>query len=274
MLNSKKIASLGLALAMAATMAVPAFADDAANSTVMEGTYTEPEISVTVPAKGTVSVNPYGLPVKVESSSASVTIKNMQLVSAPMTLRNNGEVSLDAYVTASTVIPDTSHVTFVAANPNDNDTAKKTPSIYMQLEAAASAKSGSGDSLEKGLIEEFGADDTWTGATAVDFDTTGAIGTKTKLVTLKEVDSSKKYQAGSIAQVRLNGKVSEDPETTPWATTDTFTTTIAFTFKCTPVTASSDSSEEQGTGAEEQGTGAEEQGTGAEEQGTGADGTD
>jgi hypothetical protein len=234
MLNSKKTVSLGLAMAMAAAMAVPSFAADS-NQTVMSGTYSEPAIAVTVPATGTVSVNPYGLPVKIESSGASVTIKNMQLVSAPMTLRNDGEVSLDAYVTASTVVPSTSHITFFASNPNDDSTAKTTPSIYMKLEGVQSGKSGSGDSLEKGLIEEFGTDATWTGATSIDFDATGAIANSTQLVTLKEVDSTTgKYQAGSIAQVRLNGKVSEDPTTTKWATTDTFTTTIAFTFKCTP----------------------------------------
>jgi hypothetical protein len=236
MLNSKKTVSLGLAMAMAAAMAVPSFAADS-NQTVMSGTYSEPAIAVTVPATGTVSVNPYGLPVKIESSGASVTIKNMQLVSAPMTLRNDGEVSLDAYVTASTTVASGSNIEFAATDPNQDTTGtgKTKPTIFMQLEAVQSTKSGSGDSLEKGLIEEFGADATWTGVTPINFDENGAIANSTKLITLKEVDSTTgKYQAGSIAQVRLNGKVSEDPTTTKWATTDTFTTTIAFTFKCTP----------------------------------------
>jgi hypothetical protein len=267
MLNSKKIASLGLALAMAATMAVPAFADDAGNSTVMEGTYTEPEISVVVPAKGTVAVNPYGLPVTFTSSGASATVRNQQLVTAPMTLRNSGDTALDAYVTASTVVPQGSNVTFVASDPKD----ETTPSIYMRLEAVQSAKSGYGEDLEKDLIEEFAADATWTGVTPVYFDATGAIGTKTKLVTLTELDpDTGKYQAGSIAQIRLAGLVTEDPSTTAWATTDTFTTTLAFTFKCSPVAASSDSSDSSDTSTpanDAQGAGADDQVT------SGADGT-
>jgi hypothetical protein len=248
MLNSKKIASLALALTMAVTMAVPAFADDnnsgsttnTSNSTVMSGSYTQPTISVTVPATGTVAVNPYGLPVKFDKGDGStVTVKNLQLVSAPMTLKNNGDTALDAYVTASTDVPSTSHVTFFASDPNKDDTAKKTPNIYMQLEAVQSAKSGYGDTLNQSLIEEFADADTWDGVTPIAFDNTGAIGTKTKLVTLKEMDAtSGTYQAGSIAQIRLDGQVSEDPETTAWAETDTFTTTIAFTFKTSTASAS------------------------------------
>jgi hypothetical protein len=244
----KKIGSVALAGVMAFSLAIPAFASDgsttsssnSSNSTVVSGSYTTPVISVTVPATGTVAVNPYGLPVKFDKGDGStVTVKNMQLVSAPMTLKNNGDTALDAYVTASTVVPSTSHVTFFASDPNKDETAKKTTNIYMQLEAVQSAKSGYGDTLNQGLIEEFADEDTWSSVTPIDFDANGAIGTKTKLVTLKEMDAtSGTYQAGSIAQIRLDGKVSEDPDTTAWAETDTFTTTIAFTFKTSTASAS------------------------------------
>jgi hypothetical protein len=232
MLNSKKIASLGLAMAMAATMAVPAFA---ANNTTVTATYSEPEIAVTVPDSGTIAINPYGLPVTFEKSDGNtVSVKKQQITMAPLSIRNDGTTSdLDAYVTVSSTAKSGSNVKFIASDPNQSTTEgdKTSNKIFLQIEGVASGKSGAADdTLEDALIDEYCTDATWATATTQPLDDKGAAAS-TKIATLAEYNTTDdEYAAGSIALIRLTGKLVEEPSTA-WTTKDGFTTTLAFTFK-------------------------------------------
>jgi hypothetical protein len=258
MLNSKKIASLGLALAMTATMAVPAFA---ANETTVSATYSEPEISVTVPSTGTIAINPYGLPVKFEKSDGTTaSITNQQITTAPLTIRNEGKDSaLGAYVTVSSKVGSNSGVGFINEDPTTStvEGASTSKKIFLTLEGQASATTGAaGDTLEDALIEEFCDSTKWTAPTQLTLDGDGALTTKSQIATLEALDADGKYQAGSIALIRLTGKLVEDPESA-WTTKDSFTTTIAFTFKTatgstgsSTVVSGSDSSQGGGDGGQ------------------------
>jgi hypothetical protein len=237
----KKIGSVALAGVMAASLSIPAFA---ANQTTVTATYTEPEIAVTVPDTGTIAINPYGLPVTFEKSDGTtVSVKKQQITMAPLTIRNDGDVSdLDAYVTVSSKVGTGSGVTFIASDPNQSSTEGDNTSkkIFLQIEGAASAETGEADDdMEDALIDEYATDSTWANATTAALDANGGLTTKTKIATLTAVDEDG-YQAGSIALIRLTGKLVEEPSTA-WSTKDGFTTTIAFTFK----PAADDSSDEE-----------------------------
>lgn len=73
----KKILSMGMAVAMTAALAVPAFAADAdapQNVTEITGTYTETVIDVVVPATASAVINPYGLGTTVTKSDGSTRL--------------------------------------------------------------------------------------------------------------------------------------------------------------------------------------------------------
>jgi hypothetical protein len=228
----KKIGSVALAGAMAASLAIPAFA---ANQTTLTGTYSEPEIAVTVPDTGTIAINPYGLPVTFDTSDGTVSVKNQQITTAPLNIRNEGNLSdLDAYVTVTSKASSGSGVKFYDVSWDATKITDK--SIHLTLEGKASTLAGYSidDDVEDKLITEFADQTIWTAGSGyykIELDANGAVTARTQIATLKALDTDGKYQAGSIAQIRLTGKLAEDPKDSAWSTKDGFTTTIAFTFK-------------------------------------------
>jgi ribosomal protein L30E len=256
MLNMKKITSLALALAMTAALAVPAFADDentdstpsssdsqgtqqetassttASNKTVVTTTYKTITIAVTVPSTGTAQINPYGLPVEVKDSAGSATlgkITGQQITTAPMYISNDGDIALTVGATVSATA---SEGVNLVTKVNAKSTAKD---IYAQVQmvaapdSVAGAKAAIGDLAIKACID----DANWTSANSLAVSTSET--SNSSMVTLAkntmETDGSlATYAKGAIALVRLTGSVTESPAD-DWAETDSFTTTIAYTFK-------------------------------------------
>jgi hypothetical protein len=252
MLNSKKVASLGLALSMAATMAVPAFAAEtttttSSNTTVVNGAYKEIAIAVKVPTTGTAQINPYGLPVeftKSASSTKSAKATGQQIVTQPLYITNEGDVALDINASVSTTVNGMEIVTDKSAIAKSTD-----KQAYIELQMVQSAnKSLADDTAKDKIIDEFATDATWTadgvsklvlpagGDDAVESEKALATLAASKVTTTTENGKSTStvtYNAGSIVLFRLAGDVVTKPDTA-WATTDTFTSTIAFSF--TPAT--------------------------------------
>jgi spore germination protein YaaH len=243
MLN-KKIMSLTLAALTTASLAAPAFAasntSTATNTqTVITTTYAEIPISVTVPATGTAQINPYGLPVeftKSASSTKSAKVSGQQIVSQPLYIVNEGDVALSIGATVTTTAQGVTIAKEIKEGDEDKD-------AVVRLEMKQSANKTLDDAGKDKIIDEFAATDTWA---SVDEDSQVLLSTddpveKDGLATLAAskvtttTDTSNKttktvtYNAGSIVLFRLAGEVVTKPSTA-WATTDTFTTTIAFTF--------------------------------------------
>jgi hypothetical protein len=261
MLNSKKVLSMVLALAMAATMAVPAFADgdeDAgttptngstqqesssttpANTLVMNAAYEEIAIEVTVPTTGTAQINPYGLPIAVTlSDNTEKKITGQQITSVPTYMSNNGDVALDVSATvAAETKGDLNLVTTAPTTTGKNASTAKDAYVYLQMLGIDVDKKVQGtndtdilDAVKTACVTESN----WSSATKVvlnpDEETSGSKLVTLAAATVAGTGSSKTvtYAANSVAAIRLAGSVVTSPEEA-WATTDGFTATIAFTF--------------------------------------------
>jgi hypothetical protein len=229
----KKALSLAMASAMVASMAIPAFADSTNTSTTVSGAYQEVPISVTVPQTGTVQINPYGLPVeytKSANSTKAAKVSGQQIVTQPLYISNEGDVALDISVSVTTTV---TGPTLVTSKPADNETDKK---VYLNLEMKQSANKSLDETGKDKIIDEFAADATWTDAASLNLVAGATPAAKDNMATLAAAkvtgtgsDKVVTYNAGSIVLFRLAGNVTTKP-TTAWATTDTISSVIAFTF--------------------------------------------
>lgn len=247
----KRVLSGVLAIAAAASMAVPAFAEDPAPAepnmtTTVTGGFTKTTIAVTVPTTGTAYINPYGLGTSVTDSEGNKHDILGQIVSAPMAITNESNLKLKVSATVSTTIAGTSPLelsgTAIAA-------ADKTKKANIKIEMASAKFAGEAAGLNDAVMREC-ADSTtgWVTAKAITLTKTDPAGTPkvdpvtvTDIVTLKAANQEDgrfaSYAEGSVALVRFTGTCVEEPRKAddsaadPWAADDKFTATIVFTFK-------------------------------------------
>jgi hypothetical protein len=237
MFNHKKVLSLALAGAMAASLAVPSFA---ANETTVTATYKEVTINVDVSTTGNVYINPYALPVKIGTGASGDVKVSEQIVTEPLTIKNKTDVKLDVNATATATINTGSTMTLATSALTKDDTAKKA-FVYLDV-VSATTLSGADSAVTAAAIADAYKAAGWTKAESYKEDATNLLvlnaakaTTKSGLVTLAaaELDTDgttlKTYNAGSIAVFRLNGNCVAAPKD-PWAATDGFTAKIAFTF--------------------------------------------
>jgi hypothetical protein len=247
MLN-KRIMSLSLAALTAASMAIPAFADNTsqpANSTVVTAAYKEAKISVVVPTSGTAVINPYGLPTEFPYTTAlkdgtKAAKISGQIVTTPMAIFNSGDYALTVGVKVTTETTGNAKiVSRLTAKGTDNE-------IAAQLQMVQTGDTVVGESttdattISDAVITASADSSTWDAATSLALSTADAV-SKDGMVTLNaaklgEDNNGAKtitYQEGSGALVRLTGTCIESP-TTAWVAADGFKATIAYTFK--PVT--------------------------------------
>jgi hypothetical protein len=261
MLKHKKVMSLALAAAMAASLSIPASASTAAKtedttnrSLSVDGAYQAVDIAVVVPTTGTVIINPYALPVEIgkDASNNAVKVKNQQIVTKPLTLKNQSDIDLDINVSATATVKGNLALATAAVTPADEK--KNTAFLYLDVEA--STLTGATSAVTEAAIAEAWDDITWTGYDASSVATnvlaltkSGTAATKEKMGTLAASDvntdgSFKEYKNGSIAYVGLVGSVAQNP-TTAWAAKDGVSVKIAFTFVPHVETQSSDDNEQQ-----------------------------
>lgn len=252
----KRVLSGVMSGVMAVSLVVPAFA--AENTTVVDGTYQAADIAVSVPETGKAFINPYGLDIEVpenaedSSNTNKATISGQQIVSAPMAIRNESKMDLTIGATVTGAIKTNSAMTFASAStkgtPNLPDTdpnyvapsTSKTAYVYLQAKASEAADTGligaSSVVTAASIATAFAA---WE---AEDYDANTDVIVSTRaastnnLVTLRAAtvtgsgsSATVTYNAGSIGLFRLSGDCPSAPRT-PWADTDGFTTTIAFSF--------------------------------------------
>lgn len=261
----KKILSMGMALAMTAALAVPAFAaggdaDTPKNVTEITGAYTETVIDVVVPATATAVINPYGLGTTVTKSDGTtkVTVTG-QVITPTQTIINKTDLNLTVGATIVgevTALPDGADpltAMKLAATTtkgsgtegSDNYVAPATAkSAFVQLQAvpAPAAVTTAGldaDNLLDAVIAEGVKDATWASAKTVTVGTKAV--TENELVSLKKATidpddgSVTAYPTGSIALFRLTGDCVVSPKN-EWTENDGFKVTVSFTFAPAPAT--------------------------------------
>lgn len=225
-----------MAGALALSLAVPALAD---NETVITGTYVKTVIAVTVPTTGTAQINPYGLDVKLPDNTSKIS--GNQIVTMPLAIINNSEMTLS--VGASVTGEAKGDFMFGTASTNLTTTKTKTGIVYLQVKADSSLDDTDQDtavttgialkdaSLDP-LFEEWGEFVKPTAGSKDLLLKAGSATTGTDLAVLDPIDpatGSGNEKIGGVALFRLAGEVVTSP-TEPWATTDGFTATVAFTF--------------------------------------------
>lgn len=232
-MKNKKLMSLVMAGALSASLAVPAFA---ANNTTVEitGTYADTPIEVDVPTTGTAQINPYGLDVKIGTSTSKIT--GQQIVTQPLAVVNRTTMDLD--VNASVIGLATGNFKFAAAPIKGADPAVTTNSAFVYLEMTAGTGSiiKTDGSLDQDVLNTQFAG--WAASTYTANDATKLVvstkandSTQALLTLAKGTEASGKVTpaAAGVGLFRLTGDCVKSPKIA-WADTDGFTATIAFTF--------------------------------------------
>lgn len=226
-LNKKRIASAALAGALALSMATPAFAS---NKSVITGNYKEVRLAVTVPSTGKAVINPYGLPI---SLSEKYSISGQGISNAaPLTVQNRSAVPLK--VNVSIAATKTGNFAFETATSIDSTETGNKGLVKFEMFPAPALTETTLEN-EDALIGGFAALDSANALPANGLQLKGVTGSPdeaTNILTLREGSADGSLQAGGAAYFRLTGKAVKAP-TTPWAATDGFTATIAFTFEPT-----------------------------------------
>lgn len=242
-MNKKRFGSTVMAGALALSLAAPAFAANN-TSTTITGAYTDIPIAVSVPTTGTAQINPYGLPVTItKSNDTTVDLVGQQITTKPLSVKNQGTVSLDMGVSSFLVTP---------AGDISIDTAKDTgKKIAVNLEVAGLddttlAVSSDSENLDNLIIDAFADEDSWANAITLPAPAFAKGGTapnpanKNNMAVLGAVTPKSEgftYGRKSIALFRLTGDLAQEPATTgtpaapdPWKETDGFSAAIVFKF--------------------------------------------
>lgn len=254
----KRVLSGIIATASAVSMVLPVFAAGTNTNTEITGTYSAPEIAVTVPPTGTAVINPYGLGMEVPTRANADVKKTVvgQIATAPLFIAN--ESSLKLSVGASVVgeivsrgegdtsIPLKFAATTtkgVGSDPNEEGyvapaTAK---SVYVTLQVANSTVATTDadpDTLFDAVLDKYILDASWTEAAKKEL----VVGTREvkgedlatlEVPTLDTDGSVTNYKSGSVVMFRLTGDCTEAPKVA-WDDKDSFKVNVAFTFRPAP----------------------------------------
>lgn len=225
-MNLKRFGSIAMAGALALSLAAPAFA----SNSVITGNYKEVRLAVTVPTTGKAVINPYGLPIAL-SEKYSISGQGISNA-APLTVQNRSAVPLKVNVSITSAKTG-SFVFEENAAIADGETGNKGLVKFEMFPAPALTETTLEN--EDVLIGGFAALDSANALPAGGVQLKGVAGTPdaaTNILTLREGSADGSLQAGGAAYFRLTGEAVKAP-TTPWAATDGFTATIAFTFEPT-----------------------------------------
>lgn len=251
----KKLASLALACVMCVSLAVPAFAAD--NETNITATYTPPVISVVVPQTAAAFINPLGLDIKVDATNGP-TLSGRQIISAPMTLKNQSASDLQVGATVSVTVNDSSDLRFVSTSTGGASAATKSVFAYVQaIQEKTLVGSDTSGVAATDIATAYGNWEASAYDSTKDIVVNSAMpATKDNLVILRAADMTgsngafKAYKAGSVALVRLAGDCTSTLTTGDgWVKTETtgsgdtavttgdgFTVNVAYTFKPASIT--------------------------------------
>jgi hypothetical protein len=246
MLTKKKLASLAMAGVMTMSLAAPAFAATTKENTTnrslkVTAAYQAVTINVVVPTTGTVVIDPYKLPVSVgtKEDGSDITIKDQQIVTKPLAVKNQSDIDLDVNIATTTALTGNLKLATKSdeiVTTGDNITTTNTAFVYVNV--LASDLTGNTDKVtEAAIVEDYAgktvteyADDN-AGKTQLVLKSGSQTMTAAATLTKSTLDSGtfSEYAAGSIAYIQFGGICVQNPKTA-WTTKDGLTCTMAFTF--------------------------------------------
>lgn len=243
----KKIVSTALAGALAFSMAIPAFA---ANETEITGTYSEPVIDVVVTPSADAFINPLGLDIEIDSTN-KVSVSGRQIISAPMTIKNQSAMDLQVDASMTATINEGSDMRFVGTTTGGAGSTK-TAFAYLQAKQAPTLIGADSAVTAAAVSTAYAAWEASAYDAAKDLLVNSTMATsKANLVVLRAAKMNNttgafdQYNVGSVALVRLAGDCVATPTTGSWTETKTengkttgdgFTVNVAYTFKPATVT--------------------------------------
>lgn len=221
-----KLLSLGMAVVMALSMSVTAFADD--NTTTISGngkfsgsvkatgTTDVPIISVTVPSSAAFIINPYNIPFSMQVSTDSLTElsgaeddPNLSIVSPTYTVKSTSGIGLNVDVKLTGAIPSGSKISLASKELTGKETSKSA-FIYFEIKEQSDSFKDSYEKANNQIVLSKRA----TTRKSVCFIPAGT------------------ESSPSEAECKFFGSVAANPKTA-WTENDKVTATIVFTF--TPV---------------------------------------
>lgn len=184
-----------------------AFASGNQSSTAVDAQCNLPEISVVVPATAEVFINPYRIPITIESSETTA-----QIVSTPASIENQSEVPISVSVSITGALKEGSNMRLSTATTQDPESplSSKSAFVYFEMHAAPSPDQTVWDSAydaEKHHVVRIGASRI-----------------KKDMVIIDQADKPNHFGA-----FRLSGDCVAAPRS-PWTEADGINVEIAFTF--------------------------------------------
>lgn len=205
----KRLCAYLTLLLLCGCLILPAKAGSRYSTTINSVLYL-PEILVSIPATGGIFINPYEIPVAIDSSETSA-----QVVSTPAAIENQSEVPLSVSIAIDGKINPESNMllTSVSAQGDDYNQGRKLAFVYLEIHAVSDPSQAVWDSTfdrEKHVV-------------VID----GASRPLRDIVVLDRADKPNRFGA-----FRLTGDCTQSPRD-PWTENDKVDVSIAFTF--TPV---------------------------------------
>ena len=206
----KKKLLLGAVLAL--LLSATAFASGGSYRTTVDALCNLPEISVTVPSSAEDFINPYRIPITIESDESTA-----QIVSTPACIENKSAVPISITATVTGTIKEGSDMGLYSYSTQGQELTSKRAFVYLEMQAATSTSP---------------ADANWDSEYDVEKHVAiraGVARTKKDMVTIAQADQPKHFGA-----FRLAGDCVPTPRK-PWTAADGIDVEIAFTFKALPV---------------------------------------
>lgn len=238
---SKRIASLFLAGALSASLAAPAFASS--GKVDVAGAINLPTINVVLPTAASLTLNPYGLNVKLsKTDTEGVTDK---VISPTMYVKNLSNIGVQVKATVAGTVGKGSTAQFLTAAPTSS-TEDKGAYVYVlfniqddattELEAPSTAPTP-GTTYGTALVNVVATGDDPAEVKGFELDATAstAAGTANQLAPTATKDPAE----GGVLAFRFFGDAvaspkDDDGNLVAWTDKDTLSASIAFTFDVVP----------------------------------------
>lgn len=231
-----KVLSTLLAATMVVGTAMPAFAAnsdaklDGSDKTEISGSVETPIIKVSIPTTGAVIINPYKMTVDTSVAQDGSGNTTAQIISTPQYIQNNSNVDINVSVSVSGTVAGNAKLATKELTAKD-----VTNSAFLYAEFLPATAGSDAKDITK-VVEP-----TWaTGYDAAKHVLVGAKATTKAIGTLSaaefETDGTT-VKTPTYMGFHLAGSAVSAP-TTAWASGDTISVTIAWTFTATATTAS------------------------------------
>lgn len=237
----KKIISMFLALVMALALAVPAFASS--GKVDVAGAINLPTINVVLPTAASLTLNPYGLNVKLDRNDTEGVEDTV--ISPTMYVKNLSNIGLQVKATVAGTVGKGSTAEFLTAAPTTGST-EKGAYVYVlfniQDDAATALDAPStaptpGTTHGTALVNVVADGDDPAEVKGYELNATAS--TTTATINQLAPTATKEPAAGGVLAFRFFGDAvpspkDDDGNLVPWTDKDTLSASIAFTFDVVP----------------------------------------